>query len=113
MHGMFFDCRQLKSLNLKKMKTDKVTDMSDMFSLCWHLQSLNLENFHTANVTAMIAMFSCCQELKELDLSSFDTSNVKNMSEPLPEYLAVPQGVSLKTRKANSFFRKLWEKLSN
>ena len=80
MHGMFFDCRQLKSLNLKKMKTDKVTDMSDMFSLCWHLQSLNLENFHTANVTAMIAMFSCCQELKELDLSSFDTSNVKNMN---------------------------------
>ena len=27
MHGMFFDCRKLKSLNLKKMKTDKVTDM--------------------------------------------------------------------------------------
>ena len=79
MHGMFFDCRKLKSLNLKKMKTDKVTNMSDMFFSCWHLQSLNLENFHTANVTAMIAMFSWCLELKELDLSSFDTSNVKNM----------------------------------
>ena len=51
--------------------------------------------------------------LASLDISNFDTSNVKNMSVPLPEYLAVPQGVSLKIKKANGFFRKLWEKLSN
>ena len=79
MHGMFFDCRQLKSLNLKKMDTGNVTNMSHMFNLCLHLQSLNLEKLHTDQVMDMSAMFAGCSELKELDLGSFDTSNVKNM----------------------------------
>ena len=80
MENMFFNCIQLKTLNLKKMDTGNVTNMSHMFYLCLHLQSLNLEKLHTDQVTDMSAMFAFCSDLKELDLSSFDTSNVKNMN---------------------------------
>ena len=74
---------------------------------------MDVSRFDTSCMEDMQDMFNECKSLKTLDISNFDTSNVKNMSVPLPEYLAVPQGVSLKTKKANSFFRKLWEKLSN
>ena len=61
----------------------------------------------------MQKMFEACNSLKTLDISNFDTSCVKDLSVPLPEYLAVPKGARLKTKKTNSFFSKLWEKLSN
>ena len=113
MSGMFCFCTSLVSLDVSHFATSQVTCMDWMFSSCESLASLDVSHFATSQVTHMDWMFYNCKSLASLDVSNFDTSNVKNMSEPLPEYLAVPQGVSLKTRKANSFFRKLWEKLSN
>ena len=110
---MFIGCNSLKSLDLSHFDTNQVTGMSCMFEGCNSLKSLDLSHFDTSQVTNMLSMFEACNSLKSLDLSHFDTSNVENLAEPLQKYLAVPQGVSLKTRKANSFFRKLWEKLSN
>ena len=60
--------------------TSNVTDMDSMFWNCKNITSINLENFNTSNVTSMIAMFSDCSGLTSLDLSSFDTSNVTNMN---------------------------------
>jgi surface protein len=65
---------------IKYLKTDKVTDMSDMFAWCSSLTSINVSGFNTSQVTNMSSMFMHSPALKSLDLSNFNTSNVKNMA---------------------------------
>ena len=79
MFGMFFDCENLSSLVISNFNTANVTDMSNMFYLCKNLSSLDIPNFNTANVTDMSYMFDTCQKLTELNLSNFKTEKVKNM----------------------------------
>ena len=79
MFGMFCFCEKLSSLVLSNFNTANVTDMSNMFSYCINLSSLDIPNFNTANVTDMSYMFNMCQKLTELNLSNFKTEKVKNM----------------------------------
>ena len=64
----------------EKFNTSKVVDMSSMFTNCKNITNLNLSDFDTSNVTDMPYMFECCESLTSLNLSSFDTSNVTMMS---------------------------------
>ena len=114
MSCMFEGCASLKSLDLSHFATSQVVmGMDYMFRGCENLEDLDVSGFDTSCVRSMKDMFDRCKSLKILDISNFDTSHVENLSVPLPEYLAVPRGVNLKIKKANGFFRKLWEKLSN
>ena len=79
MHGMFFYCPNLSSLDLTNFSTGNVTDMNAMFGYC-QLSSLDLTSFNTANVTNMYMMFISCQNLSSLDLTSFNTANVTEMN---------------------------------
>ena len=79
MFGMFNGCENLSSLVISNFNTANVTDMSNMFDLCKNLSSLDIPNFNTANVTDMSYMFDTCQKLTELNLSNFKTEKVKNM----------------------------------
>ena len=80
MFAMFNGCENLSSLTLSEsFNTANVTDMSNMFYLCKNLSSLDIPNFNTANVTDMSYMFDTCQKLTELNLSNFKTEKVKNM----------------------------------
>ena len=80
MFAMFFDCENLSSLTLSEsFNTANVTDMSNMFYYCTNLSSLDIPNFNTAKVTDMQYMFYSCQKLTELNLSNFNTANVTNM----------------------------------
>ena len=80
MSGMFSSCQKLSSLTLSEsFNTANVTDMSNMFSYCNMLEKLNLSNFNTTKVTDMSYMFNMCQKLTELNLSNFKTEKVKNM----------------------------------
>jgi surface protein len=63
---MFYNCNELRSLDLSHFNTAKVTDMSGMFSLCVYLTSLDLSTFNTANVEAMDSMFHACVSLKTI-----------------------------------------------
>ena len=80
MSGMFHFCEKLSSLVISNFNTANVTDMSNMFSYCNMLEKLNLSNFNTAKVTDMRYMFNMCQKLTELNLSNFKTEKVKKMS---------------------------------
>jgi len=80
MGSMFDHCKNLKSLDLSKFNTAKVTDMSNMFNFCSSLSSLDISSFNTSNVNYMSNMFSYCTGLSNLDISNFDTSKVINMS---------------------------------
>ena len=81
MSNMFTDCQVLASLDLSGFNTAKVTDMSGMFSSCLELTSLDLSEFETEKVTNMSGMFRRCSKLTSLDLSGFETANVTNMSQ--------------------------------
>ena len=77
---MFFNCNNLKELNLAGFDTSKVTNMSEMFDGCSKLTELDLSGFDTSNVTAMNWMFHGCNRLETLNLSGFDTSKVSTMA---------------------------------
>ena len=79
MISMFYNCRNLSTLDLSNFNTSAVTNMSRMFGQCDKLTTLDLSNFNTSLVTDMSGMFANCRNLTMLDLSSFDTSAVTNM----------------------------------
>ena len=79
MHGMFYGCSSLTSIDLSNFNTANVTNMHEMFYGCSSLTSLDLNNFNTSNVTIMDALFAYCSGLSSVDVSSFNTTNVTNM----------------------------------
>ncbi|MCH5248911.1 MAG: BspA family leucine-rich repeat surface protein [Lachnospiraceae bacterium] len=80
MIGMFSGCAKLTSLDLSGFNTAKVTAMGEMFCYCKSLTDLNVSFFNTAKVTDMHMMFDGCASLTSLDLSNFNTANVTDMS---------------------------------
>ena len=80
---MFYDCKNLTTLNLSNFDTSNVTDMYRMFSDCTSLTTLNLSNFDTSNVTDMYRMFSGCTSLTTLDLSNWNIKKYSNFSSML------------------------------
>ena len=80
MSNMFMNTLKLKTLDLSSFDTSNVTNMSNMFFNTWELTSLNLKGFNTSKVTSMSSMFQEARLLTDLDVSSFDTSRVTTMS---------------------------------
>lgn len=78
-HGMFYDCVNLQTVDLKGFDTSKLTALSYMFSGCRSLTAVDVSTFNTSNVTNIGSMFSGCSSLTTLDLSCFDTSKVESM----------------------------------
>ena len=68
---------EFKTIDLSKLNTSKVTDMSWMFYCC-QAKSIDLSSFDTSSVINMQSMFYWCKATS-LGLSSFDTSKVTNM----------------------------------
>ena len=79
MHGMFFHCNCLKSLDLSAFETSNVKDFAYLFYSCKRLESLNVSSFDTSAATSMHAMFTYCEKLKTIDLTNFETANVQTM----------------------------------
>ncbi|MCM1091060.1 MAG: BspA family leucine-rich repeat surface protein [Butyrivibrio sp.] len=79
MQSMFEYCRSLTSLDLSGLDASGVTDMSNMFAHCGSLTSVNLSGFDTGSVTNMQSMFEYCSSLTGLNVSGFDTGSVTNM----------------------------------
>ena len=80
MEGMFLECSDMTSLNLRGINTSNVTNMYGMFMGCSGLKSIDVSGFNTSKVTNMGNMFGWCGSLESLDLSSLDTSEATNMS---------------------------------
>lgn len=76
---MFYNCKNLTSLDLSGLNTSRVTNMNSMFYNCISLSSLDVSEFDTSSVTDMSRMFSGNCRLTSLDLSNFNTSNVTTM----------------------------------
>ncbi|MBQ0003824.1 MAG: BspA family leucine-rich repeat surface protein [Treponema sp.] len=75
---MFYNYKDLKSIEFSNFYTSKTTNMSGMFAMSNALNSLNVSGFNTAKVTNMTGMFTGYKDTV-LNLSNFDTSKVENM----------------------------------
>ena len=53
--------------------------MNSMFFNCYNLKELDLTSFDTSNVENMNSMFYCCFNLEKINLLSFNTLKVQNM----------------------------------
>ena len=80
MENMFGGMREITNVDLSRFDTSNVTNMSFLFDEMSSLTSLDLSNFNTSKVTNMSYMFNGLNGLENFNLSSFDTSNVTNMS---------------------------------
>ncbi len=80
MSNMFAFCQNLTNLDVRGFKTDKVTNMFGMFQGCLKLTNLDVSGFDTSNVTDMELMFDGCSNLKSLNVSGFNTKNVVDMA---------------------------------
>lgn len=78
--GMFLDCSNLETIDLKKSDFSQVTDMSEMFAGCENICKIDLSKSRTSQVTSMANMFEGCEKLQSLNLTGFNTSKVTNMS---------------------------------
>ncbi|MCJ1995073.1 BspA family leucine-rich repeat surface protein, partial [Lactococcus piscium] len=81
MDKMFYDCYDLKQLDLSNFNTSNVTSIVDMFFYCVSLKSLDLSKFDTKKMTDMTGLFKTCTGLKTLDLSSFNTLSKPKMTD--------------------------------
>ena len=79
MSGMFQDCSSLTTLDVSSLNTSKVTNMDGMFKLCSSITTLDASGFDTSRVTNMEDMFDRCTGLTAIALSGFDTALVTNM----------------------------------
>lgn len=79
MSYMFYNCSYAPNLGVSHFDTSNVTNMNRMFYNCSSVSKLDLANFDTSNVTNMNYMFGGCSSLTTIDMSGFDTSNVSNM----------------------------------
>ena len=73
----FTNFRTVEGIN--NMRTETVTDMSEMFSNCKSLKEIDLRSFNTSSVVSMRRMFYECRALTSVDLTTFNTSSVSDM----------------------------------
>lgn len=76
MTGLFFDCKNLTSVDIAHLDTANVRYVGGMFDGCTSLASFTMPNFNFNNVTDMKHMFYGCTALKSLDMRYIDTSKV-------------------------------------
>lgn len=74
----FYECENLKSVDLSGLDTSECSDFSGMFMRCRSLQAVDLSTLNMENVSNMMEMFSSCESLTEMDLTVIDTSKVTN-----------------------------------
>lgn len=80
MSNMFYNCTSLTTLDVTGFNTQNVTNMYQMFCYCSGLTSIDLSSFNTENVTNMGGMFTACWNLTSLDVKGFNTQNVTEMA---------------------------------
>ena len=80
MSHLFYQSKGLTYLDIQNWDTSNVRNMEWVFCEASGLQTLNLNNWNTSKVTTMYGMFNGCSGLIHLYVNNWDTSNVRSMS---------------------------------
>ena len=104
MCGMFYQARNLKSVDLSHFDTHNVVNMSGMFFSCHAFTSLDLRSFDTRNVQTMSMMFMFCRNLVTIavgDKWSTEKLYTNDFSYSMFEYCTAIRGCKGTTYDAN------------
>ncbi len=78
--NMFYNCNNLKKLDMSNFNASRVTDMYRMLRNCSNLTEVDFgNNFNASHTTTMQELLYGCYALTNLDLSSFRPTNCTNM----------------------------------
>ena len=76
---MFSNCNSLTSLDLSKLITTSVSNMTQMFYDTTSLQNLDIRNFNTQYCSHFDKMFDGCYENMTLTINKNKCSNIMNI----------------------------------
>ena len=77
MNSWFYNCKNLKNIDLSNIKTDNVSDMGLLFYWCENLSEIDVSTWNTSKVTNMWNMFYNTTNLKTIYVwSGFKTNSV-------------------------------------
>lgn len=80
MQGLFQGCTALTEVDLTKISTAGVTDMSYLFSNCQKLKAVDFSSFDTSEVTTLTYLLDYCMDLTSLTgYENWDTGKVVNI----------------------------------
>ena len=65
----FYECFSLGNIDISRLNTSNVIDMSYMFADCSSFTSLNVSNFDTSSAKYMQYMFFGCKKISTIDVS--------------------------------------------
>ena len=80
MQGMFYQARELTTVDVSYWNVSNVTNASRMFDNCNKLETLDVSNWNTSNFETIFVMFNACMKLTELRIENWDSSNIENIS---------------------------------
>lgn len=83
MEQMFYECKNVISLDLSNFVTDDVITMSNMIGQCTNLEILTLSGFNTSKVTEFNGFCNGCSKLKTV-IGTIDLISASNTSNMLP-----------------------------
>jgi len=78
--GMFWEMKNLETLDVSKWDTSHVTNTKYMFASCFALKNLDVSNFDMSNVVDMNGMFFECKSLAKIPVENWNVTKVEDMS---------------------------------
>ena len=76
MNRMFYNCENLKNIDLSNINTKNVDIMNNMFYQCLDLDSVDLSKVECSKVNDISSIFENCISLKNIDISNFNKTNI-------------------------------------
>jgi surface protein len=78
---MFYNCRNIKNLDLSNWNIENVTTIEMMFYLCTSLENVNVSNWNTKIVEKMNKLFYQCYSLKSINLSGWKFDSISSIEQ--------------------------------
>ena len=100
MNRMFYNCENLKNIDLSNFNAKNVEIMNSMFYQCLQLDNINLSELESSKVNDASGMFENCVSLKNIDISNFNNSdiNTDKMFEGIPDSGTITVNKNLKDK---------------
>ena len=76
MDRMFYNCQNLKSVDISNIKSENVKNMNYMFYQCLELNSVDISDLEASKVTSTNSMFENCVSLNSIDISSLKNPEI-------------------------------------